>query len=164
MKVSLYENWYQGQQLSKSKHCLISASEGLLLKEKNISQIALSENHAIALSHSGIAFSWGLGKYGELGQERTIYTPFPLQINSENLYSKVFCSNYVTCFLDFECHFSYFGVIIRNIEMINIAPNPYTGNHGPNKTPLLLNGCLQITISKNTSYNQPIKAYTQKVK
>ena len=90
------------------------------LKGKNISQIALSENHAIALSHSGIAFSWGLGKYGELGQERTIYTPFPLQINFENLYSKVFCSNYVTCFLDFECHFSYFGVIIRNIEIDNL--------------------------------------------
>ena len=90
------------------------------LKDINISQLALSENHAVALSSTGIAFSWGLGKYGELGQERTIYTPFPLQMSSDNLYSKVYCYNYVTCFLDLEGHFSYFGVIIRNLEINNL--------------------------------------------
>ena len=90
------------------------------LKSLNISQISLSENHAVALSHSGIAYSWGLGKYGELGQERTIYTPFPLQITSDNLYSKVYCYNYLTCFLNIEHQFSYFGVIIRNLEIDNM--------------------------------------------
>ena len=90
------------------------------LKDINISQISLSENHTVVLSYSGIAYSWGLGKYGELGQERTIYIPFPLQMNSDNLYSKVYCYNYVTCFLDFEGHFSYFGVIIRNLEINNL--------------------------------------------
>ena len=86
------------------------------LKNINISQISLSENHAVALSYSGIAYSWGLGKYGELGQERMIYTPFPLQISTDNLYAKVYCYNYLTCFLDYEGHFSYFGIIIRNFE------------------------------------------------
>ena len=90
------------------------------LKDINISQLALSENHAVALSSTGIAYSWGLGKYGELGQERTIYTPFPLQMSSDNLYSKVYCYNSVTCFLDLEGHFSYFGVIIRNLEINNL--------------------------------------------
>ena len=95
------------------------------LKNINISQISLSENHAVAISYTGIAYSWGLGKYGELGQERTIYTPTPLQINTDNLYSKVYCYNFLTCFLDFEGHFSYFGIIIRKFETdennINIA-------------------------------------------
>ena len=90
------------------------------LKEIYICQIALSENHAVALPSTGIAYSWGLGKYGELGQERTIYTPFPLQMSTDNLYSKVYCYNYVTCFLDLEGHFSYFGVIIRNLEINNL--------------------------------------------
>ena len=90
------------------------------LKNLIITQISLSENHAVALSHSGIAYSWGLGKYGELGQERTIYTPFPLQITSDNLYSKVYCYNYLTCLLNIENHFSYFGVIIRNLEIDNM--------------------------------------------
>ena len=90
------------------------------LKEEIISQISLSENHAVALSHSGIAYSWGLGKYGELGQVRTIFSPLPLQINSERTYLKVFCNNFVTCFLDLEGHFSYFGVIIRNLEIHNL--------------------------------------------
>ena len=90
------------------------------LKNLIITQISLSENHAVALSHSGIAYSWGLGKYGELGQERTIYTPFPLQITSDNLYSKVYCYNYLTCFLNIEHQFSYFGVIIRNLEIDNM--------------------------------------------
>ena len=90
------------------------------LKSLNITEISLSENHAVVISSQGSAYSWGLGKYGELGQECTIYTPFPLQINSENLYSKVYCGNYVTCFLDYEGHFSYFGIIVRNIEINNM--------------------------------------------
>ena len=87
------------------------------LKNINISQISLSENHAVALSYTGSAYSWGLGKYGELGQERTIYTPYPLQMSTDNLYSKVYCYNFLTCFLDLEGHFSYFGIIIRNFEI-----------------------------------------------
>ena len=86
------------------------------LKNIEISQISLSENHAVVLSYAGIAYSWGLGKYGELGQERTIYTPYPLQMSTDNLYSKVYCYNFLTCFLDFEGRFSYFGIIIRNFE------------------------------------------------
>ena len=80
-----------------------------------IVDISLSDNHAVALNSSGIAFSWGLGKYGELGLERSIYSPVPQQMNTESVYSRVFCGNLITCFLDFEGHFSYFGVIIKQL-------------------------------------------------
>ena len=85
--------------------------EGLV----DIVDISLSDYHAVALNSSGIPFSWGLGKYGELGLERSIYSPVPQQMNTEGLYSRVFCGNLITCFLDFEGHFSYFGVIIRQL-------------------------------------------------
>ena len=80
-----------------------------------IVDISLSDNHAVALNSSGIPFSWGLGKYGELGLERSIYSPVPQQMNTESIYSRVFCGNLITCFLDFEGHFSYFGVIIKQL-------------------------------------------------
>ena len=85
--------------------------EGLV----DIIDISLSDYHAVALNSSGNAFSWGLGKYGELGLERSIYSPVPQQMNTEGLYSRVFCGNLITCFLDFEGHFSYFGVIIKQL-------------------------------------------------
>ena len=81
----------------------------------DINDISLSDYHAVALNSSGTPFSWGLGKYGELGLEKTIYSPFPQQMNTEGLYSRVFCGNLITCFLDFNGHFSYFGVIIRQL-------------------------------------------------
>ena len=81
----------------------------------DIVDISLSDYHAVALNSSGIPFSWGLGKYGELGLERSIYSPVPQQMNTEGLYSRVFCGNLITCFLDFEGHFSYFGVIIKQL-------------------------------------------------
>ena len=80
-----------------------------------IVNLSLSDNHAVALNSSGIPFSWGLGKYGELGLERSIYSPVPQQMNTESVYSRVFCGNLITCFLDFEGHFSYFGVIIKQL-------------------------------------------------
>ena len=43
--------------------------EGLV----DIVDISLSDYHAVALNSSGIPFSWGLGKYGELGLERSIW-------------------------------------------------------------------------------------------
>ena len=81
----------------------------------DIVDLSLSDYHAVALNSSGIPFSWGLGKYGELGLERSIYSPVPQQMNTEGLYSRVFCGNLITCFLDFEGHFSYFGVIIKQL-------------------------------------------------
>ena len=81
----------------------------------DIVDISLSDYHAVALNSSGTPFSWGLGKYGELGLERSIYSPVPQQMNTENLYSRVFCGNLITCFLDFEGHFSFFGVIIKQL-------------------------------------------------
>ena len=81
----------------------------------DIVNLSLSDNHAVALNSSGIPFSWGLGKYGELGLERSIYSPVPQQMNTESVYSRVFCGNLITCFLDFEGHFSYFGVIIKQL-------------------------------------------------
>ena len=96
---------------------ITSVKSPFIIEElKDIVEISLSENHAVALNYSGVPFSWGLGKYGELGQERSIYNPFPQQMSTYNLYSKVFCSNLITCFLDFEGHFSYFGVIIKNLS------------------------------------------------
>ena len=37
-------------------------------------------------------------------------------MSTDNIYSKVFCGILITCFLDFEGHFSYFGVIIRSLS------------------------------------------------
>jgi len=85
--------------------------EGLV----DITDISLSDFHAVALNSTGVPFSWGLGKYGELGLERSIYSPVPQQMNTESLYLRVFCGNLITCFLDFDGHFSYFGVVIRQL-------------------------------------------------
>ena len=62
---------------------------------KNIIQISLSEHHAIAINSDGVAYSWGTGKYGELGLERTIYSSVPQQIMTDTIYTKVFCSNLI---------------------------------------------------------------------
>jgi hypothetical protein len=81
----------------------------------DITDISLSDFHAVALNSNGNAFSWGLGKYGELGLDKSIYSPVPQQMNTESIYSRVFCGNLITCFLDFEGHFSYYGVVIRQL-------------------------------------------------
>ena len=36
-------------------------------------------------------------------------------MNTDGLYYRVFCGNLMTCFLEFEGHFSYFWVIIRQL-------------------------------------------------
>ena len=87
----------------------------LIPKLKEIKEVSLSEYHAVALNNNGNAFSWGLGKYGELGLERSIYTPTPQPIITETMYSKVFCGNLITCFLDDNGKFYYFGVIIKQL-------------------------------------------------
>ena len=87
----------------------------LIPKLKEIKEVSLSEYHAVALNNNGNAFSWGLGKYGELGLERSIYTPTPQAIFTETFYSKVFCGNLITCFLDDNGKFYYFGVIIKQL-------------------------------------------------
>ena len=82
---------------------------------KNIIQISSSDHHAVAINKEGAAYSWGTGKYGELGLERSIYSSVPQQIISDTCYSKIFCSNLISCFLDFEGHFHYFGVVIKQL-------------------------------------------------
>ena len=82
---------------------------------KNIIQISSSDHHAVAINKEGVAYSWGTGKYGELGLERSIYSSVPQQIISDTCYSKIFCSNLISCFLDFEGHFHYFGVVIKQL-------------------------------------------------
>ena len=83
---------------------------------KEIIDISLSDHHAIAINSSGNAYSWGTGKYGELGLERSIYSPVPQQILTDTCYSKVFCGNLISCFLDSEGHFYYFGVVIKQLS------------------------------------------------
>ena len=83
---------------------------------KNIIQISSSDHHVVAINSEGMAYSWGTGKYGELGLERSIYSPVPKQILSDTYYIKVFCSNLISCFLDFEGHFHYFGVVIKQLS------------------------------------------------
>ena len=57
---------------------ITSVKSPFIIEElKDIVEISLSENHAVVLNSLGAPFSWGLGKYGELGQERSIYNPFP---------------------------------------------------------------------------------------
>jgi len=100
----------------------------------NIKELSISENHAVAINLDGEVFSWGSGKYGELCQDKIIYCPFPTKKNENdpsaassdelNLimkntprqvkkYKKVFCSDLLTCFIDDEGKFSYYGVIIK---------------------------------------------------
>ena len=88
----------------------------LLEDLKEINEISLSDHHAVAINSSGVAYSWGTGKFGELGLERSIYSPVPQQILTDTCYSKVFCGNLVTCFLDNEGHFYYFGVVIKQLS------------------------------------------------
>ena len=58
---------------------ITSVKSPFIIEElKDIVEISLSENHAVVLNSSGVPFSWGLGKFGELGLERTIYNPFPI--------------------------------------------------------------------------------------
>ena len=87
----------------------------LISKLKEIKEISLSEYHAVVLNNNGNAFSWGLGKYGELGLERSIYTPTPQQILTDTVYSHVFCGNLITCFIDENGKFFYFGVVIKQL-------------------------------------------------
>ena len=57
---------------------ITSVKSPFIIEEiKDIVEISLSENHVVVLNSVGVPFSWGLGKYGELGQERSIYNPFP---------------------------------------------------------------------------------------
>ena len=83
---------------------------------KNIIQISSSDHHVVVVNSEGMAYSWGTGKYGELGLERSIYSSVPQQIPSDTYYTKVFCSNLISCFLDFEGHFHYFGVVIKQLS------------------------------------------------
>ena len=87
----------------------------IIPKLKEIKEISLSEYHAVVINNNGDAFSWGLGKYGELGLERSIYTSTPQPIITETIYSKVFCGNLVTCFIDENGKFYYYGVIIKQL-------------------------------------------------
>jgi len=100
---------------------------------RNIKELSISENHAVAIDLYGDIYSWGSGKYGELCQEKIIYSPIPskknsiyehknnnmISLNNSNLnikdkkYKNVFCSNLLTCFIDEEGKFSYYGLIIR---------------------------------------------------
>ncbi len=82
---------------------------------KYISEISFSESHAVAINFSGELFAWGQGKYGELCLENTVFSPFPTKMKSSNEreYKKVFCTELLTCLIDRDGLFSYFGVIIR---------------------------------------------------
>ena len=96
---------------------ITNIEEPTILEElKEIIDLSLSDHHAIAINLNGNAFSWGTGKYGELGLERTIYSPVPQQILTDTYYSKVFCGNLISCFLDNEGHFYYFGVVIKQLS------------------------------------------------
>ena len=94
-------------------------SPTLISKLKEIKEISLSDYHAVVINNNGNAFSWGLGKYGELGLERSIYSPTPQQILTETIYNKVYCGNLITCLLDNNGHFFYFGVIIKQLGGYN---------------------------------------------
>ena len=87
----------------------------ILEELKEIINISISDFHAVVINNYGNAFSWGLGKYGELGLEKSIYSSVPQQIITETFYTKVYCSNLITCFLDNNGKFYYFGVIIKQL-------------------------------------------------
>ena len=95
---------------------IVNVQKPTILEDlKDIKDISLSDHHVVAINSSGVAYSWGTGKYGELGLERTIYIPVPQQIMTDTCYSRVFCGNLITCFLDNEGHFYYFGVVIKQL-------------------------------------------------
>ena len=47
------------------------------IKWLDIIDISLSDYHAVAINSTDVLFSWGLGKYGELGLEHSIYSKVP---------------------------------------------------------------------------------------
>ena len=52
---------------------IVNVQKPTILEDlKDIKDISLSDHHAVAINSSGVAYSWGTGKYGELGLERTI--------------------------------------------------------------------------------------------
>ena len=96
---------------------IVNVQKPTMLEDlRDIRDISLSDHHAVAINSSGVAYSWGTGKYGELGLERTIYIAVPQQILTDTCYSRVFCGNLITCFLDNEGHFYYFGVVIKQLS------------------------------------------------
>lgn len=91
-------------------------SPTLLQNLKDVLDISQSESHAVAITFNGEAFSWGTGNYGELCLESSIYSPFPCGVSNTKQYIKVFCSDLITCFIDGNGNFSYYGVVIRILK------------------------------------------------
>lgn len=79
----------------------------------NIADISISNHHCVALSHNGNVYTWGSGKYGELGQNKRIYSPVPSEIDNDNNYLYVNAHDYITCLIDNNKKISYFGVIFN---------------------------------------------------
>ena len=82
-----------------------------------ITKLGLSENHAIALNVNGECFSWGTGNYGELCLESSVFSPYPCSFNNNKKYIGVYCGELITCLIDSDNKFSYFGIIIRSINI-----------------------------------------------
>lgn len=79
----------------------------------------MSETHALAIDSNGNVFAWGQGNYGELCLEKTIYSPFPAKMVTSKHYKKAFCGELLTCLIDINNRFSYFGVIIKVFKKSN---------------------------------------------
>lgn len=79
----------------------------------NIADISISNHHCVALTHNGNVYTWGSGKYGELGQNKRIYSPVPSEIDNDNNYLYINAHDYITCLIDNNKKISYFGVIFN---------------------------------------------------
>jgi hypothetical protein len=113
----------------------------------NIKELSISENHAVSIDFDGEVYSWGSGKYGELCQDKRIYCSYPTKIthlnsssdedlsininiiNIKNFnsrkFNKVYCTENLTCFIDENKNFSYFGIIKK------IRKGVSKSGHGP---------------------------------
>ena len=98
-----------------------SESPLFIEKLKDIQGVSISDQHCIALNFTGVAYSWGEGSFGELGQGDNIFSPYPEEMLSSQKYKNASCSTMVSCFLTKSGKFTYFGNIIKLNKVKNKA-------------------------------------------
>ena len=76
-------------------------------------KISISNFHCVALDNNGNIYTWGTGKYGELCLDQTVYSSNPTIFNASSKIYYACCYDYITCIIDVNFTFSYYGLILN---------------------------------------------------
>ena len=78
MGNNMYGQLGQGDKVNKSQDlpCLVES-----IQEYFISQVSCGLDHTLAISENGVAFAWGQGKNGQLGNGRSGCMFEPILVN-----------------------------------------------------------------------------------